>query len=100
VVLTHILSSYLANLASSVSEKNLHKTQPDNVRLIRKSINILNETSKKLGGKCADFVTEKGVMPEENRTPTANEALLTEQLGFINKISYDIAKVTDNILAS
>ncbi len=99
VVLTHILSSYLANLASSVSEKNLHKTQPDNVRLIRKSINILNDTSKKLGGKCADFVTEKIVTPEEKRTPTASEALLTEQLGFINKISYDIAKVTDNILS-
>jgi uncharacterized membrane protein (TIGR01666 family) len=98
VVLTHILSSYLANLASSVSEKNLHKTQPDNIRLIRKSINILNETSRKLGGKCADFVTEKNLIPEEKRTPTANEALLTEQLGFINKISYDIAKVTDNIL--
>jgi uncharacterized membrane protein (TIGR01666 family) len=98
VVLTHILSSYLANLASSVSEKNLHKTQPDNVRLIRKSINILNDTSKKLGGKCVDFVIEKGVISEEKRTPTANEALLTEQLGFINKISYDIAKVTDNIL--
>jgi hypothetical protein len=36
---------------------------------------------------------------EEKRTPTANEVLLNEQLGFINKISYDIAKVTDNILA-
>jgi uncharacterized membrane protein (TIGR01666 family) len=100
VVLTHILSSYLANLASSVSEKNLHKTQPDNVRLIRKSINILNETSKKLGGKYADFVTEKAIAQEEKRTPTANEALLTEQLGFINKISHDIAKVTDSILTS
>ena len=99
VVLTHILSSYLANLASSVSEKNLHKTQPDNVRLLRKSINILNETSKKLGGKCADFVTEKTIALEEKRTPTANEVLLTEQLGFINKISYDIAKITDNILS-
>jgi len=100
VVLTHILSSYLANLASSVSEKNLHKTQPDNVRLLRKSINILNETNKKLGGNCADFVTEKIIVPEEKRTPTTNEALLTEQLGFINKISYDIAKITDNILTS
>ncbi|HTK20756.1 MAG TPA: FUSC family membrane protein [Mucilaginibacter sp.] len=98
VVLTHILSSYLANLSSSVSEKNLHKTQPDNVKLLRKSINILNETSKKLGGKCADFVTEKAIVPDERKTPTANEALLNEQLGFINKISYDIAKVTDNIL--
>lgn len=28
-----------------------------------------------------------------------NESLLKEQLGFINKISYGIAKVTDNILS-
>ena len=98
VVLNHILSSYLANLASGISEKNLHKTQPDNVKLLRKSINILNDSSKKLGGKCADFVTEKTIISEEKKLRTANELLLNEQLGFINKISYDIARVTDNIL--
>jgi hypothetical protein len=39
------------------------------------------------------------LLPEERKDPTANELLLKEQLGFINKISYDIAKVTDNILS-
>jgi uncharacterized membrane protein (TIGR01666 family) len=100
VVLTHILSSYLANLASGISEKNLHKTQPDNIKLLRKSINTLNDSSGKLGGKCAEFIMEKTPAPEEKKMATANEVLLTEQLGFINKISYDIAKVTDNILTS
>ncbi|HTD40236.1 MAG TPA: FUSC family membrane protein, partial [Mucilaginibacter sp.] len=99
VVLNHILSSYLANLASGISEKNLHKTQPENVKLLRKSINILNDSGKKLGGNCVEFISEKTVLPEEKKEPTTNELLLKEQLGFINKISYDIAKVTDNILS-
>ena len=98
VVLSHILSSYLANLASGISEKNLHKTQPENLKLIRKSIAVLNESNKKLGGRPVDFSVEKTDHSEEKRELTANEALLKEQLGFVNKISYDIAKVTDNIL--
>lgn len=98
VVLNHILSSYLANLASGISEKNLHKTQPENVKLLRKSINILNDSGKKLGGNCVEFISEKTVLSEEKKEATTNELLLKEQLGFINKISYDIAKVTDNIL--
>jgi len=99
VVLSHILSSYLANLASGVTEKNLHKTQPENLKLIRKSINVLNDSTKKLGGKCVDFITEKINPQEEKKQLSADEILLNEQLGFVNKISYDIAKVTDNILS-
>jgi YccS/YhfK family integral membrane protein len=99
VVLSHILSSYLANLASGISEKNLHKTQPENLKLIRKSIAVLNDSNKKLGGKTIDFAIEKTNPPEGKQELSADEALLKEQLEFVNKISNDIAKVTDNILA-
>lgn len=98
VVLSHILSSYLANLASGLSEENLHKTQPENLKLLRKSIAVLNESNKKLGGIPVDFSVEKINPPEEKKELSADESLLKEQLGFVNKISYDIAKVTDNIL--
>jgi len=98
VVLSHILSSYLANLASGITEKNLHKTQPENLKLFKKSINILNDSSKKLGGKTIEFLSEKTNPSEEKTELKPDEALLNEQLGFVNKISYDIAKVTDNIL--
>jgi len=97
VVLSHILSSYLANLASGITEKNLHKTQPENLKLIRKSIAVLNDSTKKLGGKAIDFASEKTNPIEEKKQLSADEALLKEQLGFVNKISYDIARVTDNI---
>ncbi len=99
VVLSHILSSYLANLASGLSEKNLHKTQPENLKLIRKSIAVLNDSTKKLGGNPVDLLIEKTNPLEEKKELRADEALLNEQLGFVNKISYDIAKVTDSILA-
>jgi len=69
------------------------------VKLLRKSINILNDSGKKLGGNNVEFISEKTALSEEKKEPTANELLLKEQLGFINKISYDIAKVTDNILS-
>jgi uncharacterized membrane protein YccC len=98
VVLNHILSSYLANLSQGISDKNLHKTQPENIRLIRKSIAVLNDSDKKLGGKPVEFTSEKIEMPNEKKELTADEALLKEQLGFVNKISYDIARVTDEIL--
>jgi len=98
VVLNHILSSYLANLSQSISDKNLHKTQPENIRLIRKSIAVLNESDKKLHGKPVEFTSDKVEMPTEKKELTADEALLKEQLGFVNKISYDIARVTDEIL--
>ncbi len=100
IVLSHILSSYLANLASGLSEKNLHKTQPGNLKLLRKSIAILNDSTKKLGGNRVEFTVEKKPeIPEQKQPLRTDEILLNEQLGFVNKISYDIAKVTDNILA-
>jgi uncharacterized membrane protein (TIGR01666 family) len=99
VVLSHILSSYLANLASGLSEKNLHKTQPENLKLLRKSIAVLNDSNKKLGGMPVDFNVEKTNPSEEKKELSADESLLKEQLGFVNKISYDIARVTDNILS-
>lgn len=99
VVLNHILSSYLANLSSGISEKNLHKTQPENIRLIRKSINTLNENASKLGSKPVTFSCDKMPAMPEKPVLNADEALLREQLGFVNKISNDIERVTDRILA-
>ena len=99
VVLSHILSSYLSNLASGVTEKNLHKSQPENLKLIRKSIAVLNDSAQKLGEKPIDFIIEKPNLPEIKKELSADELLLNEQLGFVNKISIDIAKVTDNMLS-
>ncbi len=101
VVLNHILSSYIATIASEVTVKRIHKAQPDTLKLIKKSFALLNESNKKLGGQRIEFTSEKpeqiDTIPDADNLSTADN-LLKEQLGFINKISNDIAKVTDDIV--
>ncbi|MGZ3756700.1 MAG: FUSC family membrane protein [Mucilaginibacter sp.] len=101
VVLNHILSSYIATVASEVTVKGLHKPQPDTLKLVKKSIVLLNESIKKLEGQPIEFTTEKTTPHQgeiQKSVLTASENLLKEQLGFINKISNDIARVTDTIV--
>lgn len=97
VVLNHILASYTATIASEITVKGMHKTTPDILKLVKKSINVLNETSKKLGGERCEFTGEKAEVTE-GFTPTVTDKLLKEQLEFISKISNDIAKITDGII--
>jgi uncharacterized membrane protein (TIGR01666 family) len=99
VVLNHILSSYIATVASEITIKKMHKATPETLKLVKKSINVLNESNKKLGGERIEFTGEKAG-PEEELPATVTDNLLKEQLGFINKISNDIAKVTEDIAPS
>ena len=75
----------------------MHQATPDTLKLVKKSIAILNDTAQKLGGKRLEFTGEKAE-PAEIAVPTVTENLLKEQLGFINKISTDISKITDDVL--
>jgi len=97
VVLNHILSSYTATVASEITVKGMHKATPETLKLVKRSIAILNESASKLGSKRVEFTGEKAE-PAEIPTPTVTDNLLKEQLGFINKISTDIAKITDDVL--
>jgi uncharacterized membrane protein (TIGR01666 family) len=101
VVLNHILSSYIATIASGIIAKGLHKTAADNLKLLKRSIAVLNETNKKLNGTTTDFTSGKpvNVAADLENPPSPDAELLKEQFGFINKISNDIARVTDNILS-
>jgi len=100
VVLNHILSSYIATIASGVSAKALHTAAAENIRLLKRSVAVLNDTYKHLGDQLID--TGK-ILPlnidSEQKTPSPEDNLLKEQLGFINKISADIAKVAERIIS-
>ena len=100
VVLNHILSSYIANIASGLVKKETLQPHPEALKLVKKSISVLNESCKKLQSQPVEFNIGKNVVvPDvEKQELSAEDNLLKEQLGFINKISYDIAKITDNIL--
>jgi uncharacterized membrane protein YccC len=98
VVLNHILSSYIATIASGLSGKELHKSLPDNVKVIRRSINVLNDSVKKLNGHAIEFTADRQINDEDRPELNPDEKLLKEQLEFIHKISNDIAKTTDSLL--
>jgi uncharacterized membrane protein (TIGR01666 family) len=101
VVLNHILSSYIATVASEITVKGMHSPQSDNLKLIKRSIATLNECNKKLFGPRVEFIVEKAPCIDtgiEKPNFTTADNLLKEQLGFINKISNDIARVTDNLV--
>jgi uncharacterized membrane protein (TIGR01666 family) len=101
VILNHILSSYIATIASALVTKETQQPHPEALKLVKKSITVLNESNKKLNGQNIEFNIGKptvAITDIENTDLLTEDNLLKEQLGFINKISYDIAKVTDNIL--
>jgi len=100
VVLNHILSSYIANIASGLMQRDIQPPHAEALKLVKKSITVLNESNKKLHGENIEFNIGKATGITDNEKPelSAEDSLLKEQLGFINKISYDIAKITDNIL--
>jgi hypothetical protein len=100
VVLNHILSSYIATIASALSSKSPGITQAENFKIIKRSISALNVSSKKLGGKAMGFNTRK-IVPTPALTVQnghSEDVLLKVQLGFVNKITKDIARVTENIM--
>jgi len=102
VVLNHILTSYIATIASGLLSKNNAIVMPDNLKLVRRSINLLAEASKKLeeSNDAQAVVNSIPVLP--TTTPkaevTLDSHLLKQQLEFIAKVSADIARITDAIL--
>ena len=105
VVLNHILSSYTANIASALIRTGPQNPHADTLKLVKRSIAVLGETNKKLSGESItqpapkpDLPKADAAKPEADKAPlTADDVLMKEQLGFINKISTDIAKVTEKI---
>ncbi len=101
VVLNHILSSYIATIASSLPANGLQKASAENLRLLKRSIAVLNDSNKKLNGKVVQIKALKTIttqMQGEQKAFSADDLLLNDQLGFINKLSVDISKITDNII--
>jgi uncharacterized membrane protein (TIGR01666 family) len=102
VVLNHILTSYIANIASNLINKPRQVGQPDNLKLVKRSITVLSETSKKLeeSNDLPAMVNTLPALPPDIQKPevTLDGHLLKQQLEFIAKVSTDIAKITDTIL--
>jgi uncharacterized membrane protein (TIGR01666 family) len=101
VVLNHILTSYIATVAAELMGKTVHKSKPEITRSIKKSLAILNDAGNKLGNTKIELNPEKIIKVDiSQKLPdlVPDNNLLGDQLGFINKISADIARVTENIV--
>jgi uncharacterized membrane protein (TIGR01666 family) len=99
VVLNHILSSYLSTIAANIAGTSSIYLRNDNLKMLKRDIAVLNESSKKLGGNTFEFTADNAVPDEELTTETAaDQELLKEQLGFINKIGNDIQRITDTLI--
>ncbi|PJJ84413.1 FUSC family protein [Mucilaginibacter auburnensis] len=98
VVLNHILSSYIATVAAEVGIKPDYRARPEAMKSIRKSLALLNEAIKKLGGEKVEFYEDKTTLLLEDKPGNVSDALLKEQVEFINKISVDITKVTEAVV--
>lgn len=104
VVLNHILSSYIATIASTLLSGNNRSYPPEYIRLLKRTLGNLQESLEKLApAQASTFWVKK--LPEaatEQEKPILSEEdmLLKEQLEYIRKLSEDLYKVTEGILKS
>lgn len=104
VVLNHILSSNIATIASA----RLNLEQPtgcpaDVLRPVKRSLTVLNESLKKFEPApvkpLPESIASETAIPEKPESLITEDRSLKEQLDFIQKVSHDISKLTDAILA-
>ncbi|HVW96716.1 MAG TPA: FUSC family membrane protein [Mucilaginibacter sp.] len=100
-VLNHILSSYIATITFSVDSRAIHRSASENLKLLKRSISVLNDSRRKLGDAATETILPPTLPVEKSvqqRAASAEDVLLREQLGFINRISADISRITDSIV--
>ena len=98
VVLNHILSSNVASIMSGLLADNARPAQPAALlRPVRQARQALHRSLRRLSP------TEPEALPELPMSPAPHSGLspdpqLTEQLDFIQKVSGDVDKVTEEVL--
>ncbi|MEJ5053980.1 FUSC family protein [Sphingobacterium sp. MYb382] len=103
VILSHIFSSYSANLLAQVDEANQEAFNNNHVKLLKKTLNELEKAILILPQNDADIFVGNKDFPERKEGPEIedeNSNLITEQLQFLSKISGDLSKVTQQITST
>lgn len=97
VVLNHILSSYIATVGSSLPGDLSGKYPDIELKRIKRSLRLLNQSSENLGGHAVDLSGLKPAVPTTKPVTIAKDTWLDEQLGLIYKISVDIERMTRHL---
>ena len=101
VVLNHILTSFIANIATNMLNKGQQIAHPENLKLVKRAVGLLYDASNNIALTKTEppriDIPKKAL--NHLQTEAALDAhLLKEQLEFIAKVSADIARITDAIL--
>ncbi|MGA0557293.1 FUSC family membrane protein [Larkinella sp. VNQ87] len=104
VVLNHILSSNIATITSArLGMERPVVCPPDMLKPVRRSLTVLTESLKRFDPKPAKTTlgppTAEPVSSDKPESLPLDDRALKEQLEFIQKLSHDISKLTDTILA-
>jgi uncharacterized membrane protein (TIGR01666 family) len=101
VVLNHILSSYIAAVASNITDKEQQARNVSYLRPVKRAMSVLTETIRIIDPAYKELsinLMQSGFAEQLNgETDNKDENLLAEQLEFICKVSYDIRKSTEAI---
>ncbi len=94
VVLSHVLSSYLANLSVAIDESESSALTQDQKKLLNKASYYLKRSYLIVTDENISR-TEEAIKPLSMDTEKANDGLITEQLELITKVSSEIYKVVE-----
>lgn len=99
LMLNHILSANIAAISSSLNDAPGAEYPAELLRPVRRSIAILTEYMQQMDPNHPKTAGDALMPANLYATPLADaDQLLLEQLEFVQKISFDIAQVTDTVL--
>ncbi|RYU84310.1 FUSC family membrane protein [Hymenobacter persicinus] len=102
VVLNHILSSNIATITSAVLAQHRPAYPAEGMRAVKQAMAVLSRSQKKLEAPAPPAPADTALIEPvqlKKADLTADDRLLLEQLEFIQKVSSDIGKVTEAVLA-
>ncbi|MGO1244447.1 MAG: FUSC family membrane protein [Sphingobacterium sp.] len=102
VILSHIFSSYSANMLVQVQQANLDNFDQNDVKLLKKILSELEKAIQLLpieNDNGEVFTPMTGYPALSENTASSDDAnIIAEQLQFLNKISGDLHRVTKELL--
>jgi len=99
IVLNHMLSSYIATLVATLRNDESRQVNPDHIKIIRKALYQLGEAISILKSEADGTLSEVRIPAPAIKIveETIDSHLITEQLGFVNKVSRDLLRICEKM---
>ena len=100
VVLNHILTSYTATLIFTLQQREIAEANPEQLKLLRKSLYHLHEATQQLDQLgIPEFKEFELMLPDKNNNDVTDydSKLLSEQLELVKTTTADILKISKSL---